>query len=69
VEDPNHSGQLVLEARCSATFSQRETGILERLQHAEGLVKVEHDSPRYRIVGWIVSTHSMSLHEGCDIKE
>lgn len=67
--EPESRWPTVLKSRCNATLAQRETGVLPRLQYAEGLVEVEHDGARYRVVGRFVSTHQASLHEGCNTTE
>ena len=67
MEDPNDSRQLVLKPWSGIAFAQRETGIFQRLQDTEGLVEVEQNRARYRVVVRVVSTRTPSVRDGCDI--
>ena len=45
-----HGCELILQTEPCVTFAKLEAGVLEGFEDPEGLVQVEHESERYRVV-------------------
>jgi hypothetical protein len=69
VQQSDDRRQLILQPGRRADLAQREASILERLDHSECVVEIEHEAGRYRIgASGFVNAHRASLLTQADVK-